>query len=420
MDEKRKRAMSHKRRIRNLTSLCGLSAIILAVSTYAWFTGLQDVSVGTFQVEIAAADSMQLSLNGRDWSESLTFTKDDLTTKSYSATSFNWPSKGLVPVSSIGDMDSTSSRMIMYEKASMTTTPGGYRLIANKVANTSGDYEGVQGQNGFLAFDLFIKNFTGTAYFTENNEANEEAIYLTPDSKVSIGSSGIASSGIQNSVRVAFAQIGRVSAYNNTATQITGITCSNAGSDTKDPSYVTGICRKAQIWEPNDTKHVATAINWYTKSCKKRTAADLVDASYSGTCNTVADGNYYNTYAIAKEINAIDKVDVYDGTDYNSYETSITNGSLKAVDYFTDTEKNLKGVGRPTFMTLAPASITKVRVYVYIEGQDIDNFDYASAGQQIQVNFGFTKQRFTSDDVGVTEGELYNNLPTAVHPTASR
>ena len=420
MDEKRKRAMSHKRRIRNLTSLCGLSAIILAVSTYAWFTGLQDVSVGTFQVEIAAADSMQLSLNGEQWSESLTFTKDDLTSKAYSATSFNWPSKGLVPVSSIGDMDSTSSRMIMYEKASMTRTPGGYRLIANKVANTSGDYEGVQGQNGFLAFDLFIKNFSGTAYFTENNEANEEAIYLTPDSKVSIGSSGIASSGIQNSVRVAFAQIGRVSAYNNTATQITGITCSNAGSDTKDPSYVTGICRKAQIWEPNDTKHVATAINWYTKSCKKRTAADLVDASYSGTCNTVADGNYYNTYAIAKEINATDKVDVYDGTDYNSYETSITNGSLKAVDYFTDTEKNLKGVGRPTFMTLAPASITKVRVYVYIEGQDIDNFDYASAGQQIQVNFGFTKQRFTSDDVGVTEGELYNNLPTAVHPTASR
>ena len=419
MDEKRKRAMSHKRRIRNLTSLCGLSAIILAVSTYAWFTGLQDVSVGTFQVEIAAADSMQLSLNGRDWSESLTFTKDDLTTKSYSATSFNWPSKGLVPVSSIGDMDSTSSRMVMYEKASMTTTPGGYRLIANKVANTSGDYEGVQGQNGFLAFDLFIKNFSGTAYFTENNEANEEAIYLTPDSKVSIGSSGIASSGIQNSVRVAFAQIGRVSAFNNTASQITGITCSNAGSDTSDPSYVTGICRKAQIWEPNDTKHVATAINWYTKSCKKRTAADLVDASYSGTCNTVADGNYYNTYAIANVINATDKVDVYDGAHYNGYETSINNGLLKAVDYFTDTEKNLKGVSRPTFMTLAPASITKVRVYVYIEGQDIDNFDYASAGQQIQVNFGFTKQRFTSDDVGVTNGELYDNLPTAVHPTAS-
>ena len=70
-------------------------------------------------------------------------------------------------------------------------------------------------------------------------------------------------------------------------------------------------------------------------------------------------------------------------------------------------------------MTLAPNSITKVRVYVYIEGQDIDNFDYASVGKYIKVGFGFTKQRFTSDDVDVTEGELYDNLPTAVHPTAS-
>ena len=76
-------------------------------------------------------------------------------------------------------------------------------------------------------------------------------------------------------------------------------------------------------------------------------------------------------------------------------------------------------MSRPTFMTLAPNSITKVRVYVYIEGQDIDNFDYASVGKYIKVGFGFTKQRFTSDDVDVTEGELYDNLPTAVHPTAS-
>ena len=34
--------------------------------------------------------------------------------------------------------------------------------------------------------------------------------------------------------------------------------------------------------------------------------------------------------------------------------------------------KDLKGMERPQFMTLAPNSITKVRVYVYIEGQDVD------------------------------------------------
>ena len=49
-------------------------------------------------------------------------------------------------------------------------------------------------------------------------------------------------------------------------------------------------------------------------------------------------------------------------------------------------------------MTLAPNSITKVRIYVYIEGQDVDNYDFASLGKQIKVNFGFTKERFTTED----------------------
>ena len=65
-------------------------------------------------------------------------------------------------------------------------------------------------------------------------------------------------------------------------------------------------------------------------------------------------------------------------------------------------------------MTLAPNSITKVRVYIYIEGQDIDNYDYAAVGKQISVAFGFTKQRFTTEDMGLTNGELYDNLPTSV------
>ena len=59
----------------------------------------------------------------------------------------------------------------------------------------------------------------------------------------------------------------------------------------------------------------------------------------------------------------------------------------------------LTGMDRPTFMTLAPNSITKVRVYVYIEGQDVDNYDFASLGKQIKVNFGFTKERFYAGDI---------------------
>ncbi len=58
-------------------------------------------------------------------------------------------------------------------------------------------------------------------------------------------------------------------------------------------------------------------------------------------------------------------------------------------------------------MSLAPNSITKVRVYIYLEGQDIDNYDFAQIGKAISINFGFTKQRFTEDDIDYN-GPLVN------------
>ncbi len=408
----------HLNRVKKLAVFSGLTALLLATSTYAWFTGLQDVNVSPFEVEIAAADSLELSLNGKDWSSTLTFTKDDFKNLTYDENSFNWPSDGLFPVSTVGALDQDSSRMIMFEKSSLTTTPGGYRLMANQVENLEAGREGSKenSQDGFVAFDLFIKNYSGTEYYEENNEKNEEAIYLDYTSAVNIAESGVADSGIQNSVRVAFAQIGRVSAYTTTQSDITGLTCSG-GTDGS-----TGICRKATIWEPNDTKHVAPAIQYYQNSCKERTGEDVTDKDSftNNACGSVVDGTAYSTYAIAQEIGYQDNVDVYDGEDFNTYKASVTNGKLVDYDYFTDTEKNKKGVLRPSFMTLAPNSITKVRVYIYIEGQDIDNYDYAAVGKQISVGFGFTKQRFTTEDMGLTNGELYDNLPTSVKPTSVR
>ena len=70
----------------------------------------------------------------------------------------------------------------------------------------------------------------------------------------------------------------------------------------------------------------------------------------------------------------------------------------------------MEGVKRPTFMTLAPNSVTKVRVYIYIEGQDVDNYDFASLGKQISVAFGFTKERFFDEDV------KYSDKDTATLP----
>ena len=466
MDNLEKNATAKRnRRTRNLVMVTSLSAVVLIASTYAWFTGLQSVSVEPFTVEISSADSLELSLNGEQWSDTLTLTKenilnkeenlgaDKVAQKAYKTNTNNWPINqapstsgdegqrfGLVPISTIGAMNTATSRMIMYEKSSIATTPGGYRLLASTVDNDKSATE--QKQKGYVAFDLFIKNYSGTQYLTNMSDPTdtsfEEAIYLNTDSHVSVATNagGVASTGIENSVRVAFAQIGRISAYSRNASAITGITCSN-NTDGDANDHVTGLCRNAQIWEPNDTAHKQVALNWYDKSCVQRTGATLTKSDYktaSDKCTRIGLTDYAQTYAIGKpiEVGDSDKVDVYDGLNgydtristYNTFKTSdsLDKGPLVAFDYFRDTEKLLKGMSRPTFMTLAPNSITKVRVYIYIEGQDIDNFDYAQVGKMIEVAFGFSKQRYTAEEILDTnqDQDLYNALPTAVTPSRTR
>ena len=57
------------RRTKNLVVICTLTAIILVVSTYAWFIGMRSVAVSSFDVEIATTDSLLLSLDGAKWSK---------------------------------------------------------------------------------------------------------------------------------------------------------------------------------------------------------------------------------------------------------------------------------------------------------------------------------------------------------------
>ena len=63
-------------------------------------------------------------------------------------------------------------------------------------------------------------------------------------------------------------------------------------------------------------------------------------------------------------------------------------------DTFTDEDKMLSLDEKQIFFYLAPNSVTKVRVYIYLEGQDIDNYDMGAVGRKIKMTFGFTKDRY--------------------------
>ena len=399
----KQRNIKHEKRLKKLVLTCLLLAVVLTVGTYAWFIGMQTVSVEAFEVKIAAVDDLALSLDGtaNSWSTALDIKESTLEANAYAKTTYSWT--GLKPVSTVGAISDTTSKLVMYDKGSLTATDGGYRLMSalvnNKAATVdeSGKVTAINEEDGYVAFDLFIKNMSGDAYYADiTDPSNEEAIYLDVASQVTAGDTGNTTAGVENSVRVAFAQIGRVKS-DAAAGLIQGISCA------KGVAGVTPICsdRYAAIWEPNDTDHNDNAITWFTTTCKNRNSET---GAYTSTpCTPIEDEKAYTAYAVSGVIDHTAGVDVYDGM--NGYTGTTADAAapnkLVAIDTFTDTEKALKGMARPSIFTLAPNSVTKVRVYIYLEGQDVDNYDFASLGYSIKVNFGFTKERFTDDEMGV-------------------
>ena len=200
-------------------------------------------------------------------------------------------------------------------------------------------------------------------------------------------------------------QVGRVSST-DTGETAQGIAC-------KDTTEVTNLCNKGEskiegnnkglgitwnIWEPNDLAHNADSIQHFSKICKKRTG----ESEYDGACAALADNTYFDTYAANSAIGSTDNVNIYDGLNgYNAVSTKLTK-----FDYFTDSEKIESGSDRAEIFYLAPNSITKIRVYIYLEGQDVDNYDLGVIGKKISITFGFTKDKFdTLENVLEPSGE---------------
>ena len=69
--KRKKHNEKHSKKIRKLVAMCSLIAILLAVSTYAWFIGMKRVEVSEFDINIATTEGLFLSMDGVDWKYNL-------------------------------------------------------------------------------------------------------------------------------------------------------------------------------------------------------------------------------------------------------------------------------------------------------------------------------------------------------------
>ena len=333
-DEEKEKLRKERRKRRKyrllilLLLLLGTGAM-LATSTYAWFTSNKTVSVNSIKVNIDAKNGIQISADGTTW-KSIVQTSDltGVHATTYT-TSVNQIPNILEPVSTAGIPDANGRLPMYYGVIATSETPennGEYILTATKATEKEGNGEASDGK--FIAFDLFFKVDKDTqVYLTTNSGVTTED---TPDT------------GIKNASRIAFVNLGHTTAGDTVA----NIQALNAGESAQ-----------VYLWEPNYDVHtaagVANARDVYNKTTTE-TGGSLLP--YSGII-----------------------ADIPSSSDVLLGEATATAHDTLFKDV-TPTYKTVAGFDKYVQIFTLTGGITKYRIYMWVEGQDVDCENNASGG----------------------------------------
>lgn len=295
-----------------------ITAISLTTASYAWFSNNTAVSVEGIDVNVTAAQGIQISTDAVNWKASIS--NADITDNAYTGNTNQFPAV-LAPVSTIGSQAVGTFAMFDGALVEASTTTLTATAAAAEADGTSGNY---------VAFDIFIKS------------ATTEDIWLNTGSGVVYD--GATDVGLQYSARIAFFDQGT----DATSTPATAIALASGTSGTQ------------KFFEPNALTHTTYAL-----------------------ANGATDGvkeSYYGVKAIGTGL-SLDPVDEASDTTHFSSVTTITPD--------TDTTPFEKIAGNVIFQV--GAGITKVRVYIWMEGQDIDCENSVSLGTGVTATMNFVK-----------------------------
>ena len=313
--------------------------LLLISSTYAWFTANQVVTVSTLDVHIEAQNGLQISTDATTWKSIIENT--DITTGAY-ADNTNQVPTSMEPVSTVGEIDENGNMIMYYGTVAADENDGGaYKLTATQETD-------VQGATGkYIAFDIFLRVDKDTQ------------LKLTDASSV-VMKEGSSDKGIKQASRVAFCLQGTKAA----GTAIGDITSQKgAVSFGEEGSTV-------YIWEPN--------ANWHTAAAVAHARDNYGITTTVSTDGTAVDPVAY--YGINQVITTpVALGDTNNGN--NDAFTAITPSYVtnSGADGVIDEEENIFSLS---------AGITKARVYMWIEGQDVDCENTAS-GTDISFNLQF-------------------------------
>lgn len=320
--------MENKKKRRRLFffPLC-FSFILLITTTYAWFSANRVVSINSLDVHIQADGGIEVSTDAVNWKQVITVDDIKNANKNY-PNSVNQIPYRIYPVSTGGDI--TNGFLNMYKGDATNTTSTDFILVATKSEET--ESFGEESNGTFIAFDLFFKI------------QSSKELYLSSSSKVSY--IGDKEAGIENATRVAILNEGEA-------------------SDAASAKSLKNA-KEAVIWEPNYDTHTEYGVSNALKTYS-------ITTSQTGGSLIPYDG-------VTSDITSNDNV-LIQNANSNNYPNL-----FKKVNVTVNTPKN--NTTNNKLLTLNP-TITKLRIYMWVEGQDVDCENNASYGD-ISFNLEFT------------------------------
>ena len=418
-----------RRRLNSLILLVAFTAIMLIVSTYAWFSTQKNVSIANLNGTVKVAEGLEVSLNAKDWSQEIDFSQytDQKTLKKlYGTVDHNIIPTELLPVSTTAvDAVADAEKQKKGEKEitfyrgtnedNIKLKAGSIKAVNNDATKIDADSEdkvtvsaNPDTYPGYYAIDLFLRNSSRLGQDeTVGSDTAVETLQLNADSYVSVISGGNSSTGLQNTPRVALAlysgygAVGAASGQTETDYQQSILSATTQGTG--------ALIKDVAIWEPNANAHVDYIVNSKFYNGIKWKDAD-VNGYLSDTTNKKFKTNErIPTYALTADsatatANA-DMANLYDWSGENaSLQKQITLQTDSTQSFKTGVVKDLISVKTPEtalYTTGATGStvkfqiykntVVRLRMYIWLEGQDPDCVNYASHGGGVEVDLGLIK-----------------------------
>ena len=330
---KSKKQEKRKRKLRTLILLLFLTIIMFGTSTYAWFTANKVVTIKSIDVQVQAGGGIQISTDAKNWKSVIT-TTDILNGYKYgqdnSVHAVNQLPTEVTAVST-NAVGNNNGRLNMYSSIIDNEASSGNYTIKTVLETDTGDSEdvGKAGTAGkYVVFDIFLRL------------DSQQTVYLTPDSNVVLTDPNDTDRGLKNAARVAFLELG----HNSSSTSSEEL----AGMNTSGGTI---------LWEPNFDVHSSTVVNSVAPDYSinlTSTGTDSVtgETLYSAVQYRGVNAAISTPQDLKKTVNG----QIQTGTVVMSpqIQTKARNNEFK------------------TFVSNMAEGVTKYRVYMWIEGQDID------------------------------------------------